>query len=80
MQRIGIQIRLTVTEEQERRIARLAKKYGLKKAQVYRNMIDVGLDLHDDLEKMGFGKLMVFTDKVQEIFKEWRMSRQGRLF
>jgi len=80
MQRIGKQIQLTVTDQQEERIGKLAKKYDLPKAQIYRNMIDVGLDLHDDLEKVGFGKMKIFTDKVTEIFSEWRMSRQKRLF
>jgi len=80
MQRIGKQIRLTVTDAQEERIKIIAKRHGIPKARVYRNMIDVGLDLYDDFEKIGVYKLVEFTEKAKDLGKGIFSSRQKTLF
>jgi ATP-dependent protease HslVU (ClpYQ) ATPase subunit len=80
MQKIGLQIRITVTELQEERIAKIAKRLNFSKARVYRNMIDVGLDLYDEFEKVGVWKLVEVTAKVKKLTKEFIGRRQARLF
>jgi len=80
MQKIGKQIHLTVTPEQEERVTKISKRLNISKAHVYRNMIDVGLDFYDDLEKVGVVKIYDFTAKVRKISKEWQERRQLKLF
>ncbi len=80
MQRIGKKIALTVTPVQEERVAKIAKRLNIPQAKVYRNMIDVGLDLYDDFEKIGAVKLMEFTEKTRKAGKDFIAKRQPRLF
>ncbi len=80
MQKIGKQIRITVTEFQDQRIEMIAKKHEISKACAYRNMIDAGLDLHDDFEKVGAFKIVDFVGKVHEMSKHWTNRRQLKLF
>ncbi len=80
MQRIGKVVRLTVTDIQRQRIEMIAKKHNVSKACAYRNMINAGLDLHDDFEKVGAFKIVDFVGKVQEMSKDWISRRQLKLF
>ena len=80
MQRIGSQIALTVSDSQKDRVRAIANRLDIPKAQVYRNMIDVGLDLYDELEAIGVVKLVEFTRKVKEVSKDLRKKKQPTLF
>ncbi len=80
MQKIGKQIQLTVTEKQEERIGKIAKRHNIPKAKVYRNMIDVGLDLYDDFEVIGMVKIIEFSGKVRKMSKHWHERKQLKLF
>lgn len=80
MQRIGKQIRITVTDLQEERVQAIAKKHNISKANVYRNTIDVGLDLYDDLERMGAVQITEIGTRAKEIFKHWKARKQRKLF
>ncbi len=80
MQRIGSQIALVVSQSQIEKVTRIAKRHGIPKSQVYRNMIDVGLELYEDMEKIGVVKIVEFTGKVKEMSKDWQNKKQPKLF
>jgi len=80
MQKIGKVVQITVTEEMDARIKEISEKHGVSKAQIYRNMIEVGLDLYNDLEKLGFGKLAEITNKMKESVGALRRQKQPKLF
>ncbi len=80
MQRIGKQIRITVTDLQEERIERIAKRHNLPKAQVYRNMIDAGLDLYDEFESVGVVQMLDFVERVKGLASDIKRIKQPSLF
>lgn len=80
MQRIGKQIQLTVTEEMDIRMGEIAKKQKKSKAEIYRTMAGLGLDIYGDFEKTGVVKFADFTVKAHEMLKHWKSKRQLSLF
>ena len=80
MQRIGKQIALTVTEEQQEKVAKIAKRHNLKRAQVYRKMMDLGLGVYDNLEKVGVVKMGEITEKAEKMTKDFVSKKQRKLF
>ena len=80
MQRIGKQIRITVSFEMDDRVAVVAKRLGTSKANIYRNMTETGLDLYDDFEKIGVVKLVEFVEKTRVLAKDILLKKQPTLF
>ena len=80
MQKIGKVVQITVSEEMDNRVKEIAEKHGVSRAKIYRNMTEFGLDVYNDLEKIGFGKLADITRKMKELVKNFRNERQLKLF
>ncbi len=80
MQRIGKQIALTVSEEMDERMREIGKKQNVSKAEAYRKMANLGLEVYGDFEKSG---VILFADlaiKAKEMLKFWQGKKQPRLF
>ena len=79
MQRVGLPVKLTVPEEMIEAVADIAKKRGIKKSQAYRMLLDLGIDCHRDLEKVGLIKTVDFIGYVKKAVREKVESRQLKL-
>lgn len=50
---IGPTVCMKLPPELISEVARIAKKRGMAKAEVYRMLLDVGVSMHQDMEKVG---------------------------
>lgn len=50
---IGPTVCMKLPNELISEVARISKKRGMTKADVYRMLLDVGLSMHQDMEKIG---------------------------
>ena len=81
MQRIGKQIRITVSFEMDDKVGEIAKRLKTSKANIYRNMTGVGLDLYSDFEKVGLVKLVEFVEKARDAGQKYFIKgKQPSLF
>lgn len=51
-------------------IERIAQKRNMTKSEVYRMMIDLGVSLHNDMEKVGIVGLLDFAYYVKKTISE----------
>jgi len=68
MQRIedGEKYQLILTPELIQRLDRVGKRLGLKRAQVMRNTMDVGLSIYEDFEKVGVVSVLEILSRVKK--------------
>lgn len=70
-----VSIRIPVWMEDE--IERISKKRKIPKTQVYRMLLDVGIQCHSDLEKVGLIPAMDFCHYIKTAVKE-KISHSGK--
>lgn len=70
-------IRLGVTADQKSEVERIALKRDMSQQKVLRMMIDVGLECHRDMEKLGIIRAVDFAYYVKKALNE-RMSQNGK--
>ena len=73
----GTRIALILTNEQISEIDRLAKRHGTTRSQMTRNMIDVGMTVTKDLEKVGIFRI---SEMVKGLKEMTQAHRQPKLF
>ncbi len=78
MQKIqgGVTTTLLIYGEQDKKLAEIAKRFGIKKTQAHRHILQTGLDSYSAFEGMGIVKLAEITKKTREILEK---SRQPSL-
>lgn len=71
---------LTFTVEQEilDEISRISKKRKMSKAAVYRMILDIGIDCHKDMERVGIIQMVDFGYFVKSAVKEKLKKGTGR--
>jgi len=74
--RIGKPVTIILPEKMTEEIARIAKKRGMKNAEVFRMMVDLGISVHKDMEKMGIIAAVDFAYFVKKSVRE-RMADKG---
>jgi hypothetical protein len=79
-QKIGEhRITITVSPEQLERIEKIMKRHDIKKAQVVRNVMDVGLDVYDELSIIGIRGSYELYEKCKGWINKQKSFRQTRL-
>ena len=73
---LTFRIPLTITDE----IERIAEKRKLTSAQVVRMCLDLGIECHKDMEKLGLIGVVDFTYYATKALKEQFSSLQGKQF
>lgn len=68
-QRIGPKVNVNIEEETLALIEELATAAGVTKAEMFRNCLEVGIDLGLQLKKMGAFKVAEFVKSAREIHK-----------
>ena len=68
--KIGTQISLIISDEIQAEVERIAKKRKRSKADIYRMMITLGIDCHQDLEKIGIIAAVDFAYYVKDAVKK----------
>lgn len=68
--RKGVPINIWVTPEMKEEIDRIAAKRRITKTEVCRMMMDLGIDCHKDMEKMGVIAAVDFAYFVKKSVKE----------
>jgi len=76
MKKYDVTISLSLTSEQKEEIERISKKRDIAQQQVIRMMIDLGIDCHKDLEKVGIIKAIDFSYYVKQALKK-KISGEG---
>jgi predicted DNA-binding protein len=71
---LTIRIPLTITDE----IERIAEKRQLTSAQVVRMCLDLGVECHKDMEKLGLIGVVDFTYYATKALKEQFSNLQGK--
>lgn len=71
---------VTLSPETTKRLKRICEKHGLKKATAIRNLTEVGLDVYEDLEKVGVVKGVLLVESVKKWAKGLVIRRQKTLF
>lgn len=69
--------RIGLTNEQKFEIERISEKRDISQQKVMRMMLDLGIDCHKDMEKLGIISAVDFTYFVKEALKE-RMAKAGK--
>ena len=70
MQKIdGKAVTIMMTDEIISEVARIAHRRGMPKARVYRMMIELGIDLHKDMERVGVVAAVDFAYYCKEALK-----------
>jgi len=49
----GKPVTVIITSKQQEEIARISKRRGIPKSEIYRMLLDVGIEMHKDMEKIG---------------------------
>lgn len=70
MQRIGTKVTITVPEETLKDIEKIAERFQMSKAEVSRNMLELGLDTYKIYSKTGLVK-------IAEIVRKHRLKRES---
>ena len=63
-------ITIQIEEETWEEITRISKKRKISKASLYRMMIELGVDCHKDLERVGIVPVIDFVHFVKKSVKE----------
>ncbi len=66
----GIQISLYITRRQKEEIERIALKRDMSQHHIIRMMLELGIDCHKDLERIGLIKAIDFSYYVKHAVKE----------
>lgn len=74
--KLGAHVKLGLTSVQKKEIERIAKSRDLSQQKVMRMLIDVGLDCHQEMEKLGVIAAVNFGYYVKESVKR-RLSQGG---
>ena len=75
--KLGPHVRLGLTEYQKSEIERIAKVRDMSQQKVMRMLIDVGLDCHQEMEKLGVIAAVNFSHYVKESVKK-RLTQSGK--
>lgn len=70
-------ISVTLPPEMISEVERVAKKRNMAKAAVYQMMIDLGLDVHRDMERVGIIPMVDFAHYVKTTVRE-KLEKTGR--
>lgn len=76
----GRQIAVYLTDEQLRKMDRIAGRHGITRARVTRMLLDIGLDTYETYEMVGVPQLAEVVVRFREKLKEVSSSKQLRLF
>lgn len=74
--KIECHVNLGLTAEQKSEIERIAIKRDMSQQKVLRMMVDVGLECHKDMEKIGLIRAVDFAYYVKKALNE-RMAQNG---
>ena len=74
--KIGKNVTIVIPEEIIEEIDRISKKRKMKKAAIYRMMLEVGIDCHKDMEKLGIIAAVDFAHYVKTSVSK-RLKSQG---
>lgn len=73
MQRIetGTDVHVILTEEQIKEIDRIGSRYGnRKRAETIRRLLDFGIDVYRDFERVGIVQLVDVADRTRKAIQE----------
>lgn len=62
-------VNMMLTHEIISEVERIAKKRNMSKAMVYRMMLEIGIDMHKDMESIGIIAAVDFTYYCKEALK-----------
>ncbi len=62
----GHAVSLILEKRQHEQIEKIAKRFGIKKAQAHRLLLDAGLDAYQAFEAIGLVKLAELTKKTRK--------------
>lgn len=71
---LTIRVPLTITDE----IEKIAERRKLTSAQVVRMCLDLGVECHKDMEKLGIIEIVDFTYYATKALKEQFSALQGK--
>ena len=68
MQKIqdGVTVTLIIREHQKKKIDEIAERFGIKKAEAHRLILETGLDAYQTFEAVGVVKLAELTRKTRK--------------
>lgn len=74
MQRIedGLKTSIMLTEQQVEQLDKIAKRFGLRRAQAHRIVLEAGLEAYSVFENMGMSKLAELVIKTKRAVKKER--------
>ena len=75
--KIEYNVNLGLTTEQKTEIERISEKRDMSQQKVMRMMLDLGIDLHKDMERLGVIGAVDFAYFVKEALKD-RMAKTGK--
>jgi len=76
MSRKGVPIQIYIDEDIKDEIDRIAKKRKMTASAVYRIMLDLGISVHQDMEKVGLIAAVDFAYFVKKAVKD-KMESKG---
>ena len=71
-----INVNVIIPEEFKREVERIAKKRDIPQQQVFRMMLDLGLEIHRDMEKAGVVAAVDFLYFAKRTIKD-RLKSKG---